>query len=267
MVDFLDRVSRSVALRSGKLTQYTQLLDDSDIFSQFKKARTLSLFSRLVESTGVFPKALELKGVQCDLTHSVNEGGSGLIYKGIFEGKTVCVKAVRVHSHDRKDILSSASEVIIWTRLSHANILPIRGIYIPAEKLRRLCMVSEWMDNGDLVRYLTHFPDTPRIPLLHDIISGLRYLHGLDIVHADLKASSVLVSETGRALLVDFGLSQIVTVVTATTITIGGTVYWMAPEQLISDEMQPPTPESDVWSFGCVCYEVNLPQVHDHSYC
>jgi serine/threonine protein kinase len=37
----------------------------------------------------------------------------------------------------------------------------------------------------------------------------------------------------------------------------GGTINWMAPELIIAEEPVPATPESDIWAFGCVCYEVS----------
>jgi serine/threonine protein kinase len=57
-------------------------------------------------------------------------------------------------------------------------------------------------------------------------------------------------------MLADFGVSRLMmTAATTTTEIAAGTAYWMAPELFIEDV---PTPkrESDIWAFGCVCYEV-----------
>ncbi|KXN83511.1 Mitogen-activated protein kinase kinase kinase 3 [Leucoagaricus sp. SymC.cos] len=100
---------------------------------------------------------------------------------------------------------------------------------------------------------------------LHDVISGLEYLHDFGIVHADLKAKNVLVSESKRAVLADFGASRISEALPTTSVNgATGTPYWMAPELLI-EEGSSPSRESDVWSFGCLCYEVELSQLFGHS--
>jgi hypothetical protein len=50
---------------------------------------------KIAKSAQVFPKATELAGVECNLSESIGEGGYGMIYKGNFQSKTACIKAVR----------------------------------------------------------------------------------------------------------------------------------------------------------------------------
>ncbi|KXN86667.1 Mitogen-activated protein kinase kinase kinase ANP1 [Leucoagaricus sp. SymC.cos] len=84
------------------------------------------------------------------------------------------------------------------------------------------------------------------------------------IVHADLKGANVLVSDIGRAMLTDFGISHIVsTRLETTTIASVGTPQWTAPELALGDGSSP-TAESDIWSFGCVVYEVLTDNVPFH---
>ncbi|KXN83208.1 Serine/threonine-protein kinase TAO1-A [Leucoagaricus sp. SymC.cos] len=235
-----------------------KLLEDADPLSQHDRKHVLHLLSKLAKSAQVFPQCFELEGVQCDMTHPVTEGGFANIYVTDLEGERACIKAIRLHGGNNSGEMfrAQAGEIILWAHSIHQNILPFRGIYLSREKVPRVCMVSQWMVNGDLVQYLRNFPDTPRIPLLHDVISGLQYLHKFDIVHADLKAKNVLVSEAQRALLADFGISRVAMTVPTTTANFGvGTAHWMAPELFLEDTPTR-TRESDIWAFGCVCYEV-----------
>ncbi|KXN93053.1 Serine/threonine-protein kinase HT1, partial [Leucoagaricus sp. SymC.cos] len=229
----------------------------------------LHLLDKLAKTSQMFPQCLELKGVQYDLTNPDAEGGYGLIYKATYDDKPVCVKAVRLHGRDDKNkraLRAHAREIILWAHVTHQNILPFRGIYLSNEKVQRVCIVSQWMGNGNLTQFLRKFPETPRIPLLHDVISGLHFLHGLDIVHADIKAQNVLVSAAKRAILADFGVSRVsMTLPTTTTNASAGTAYWMAPELLLQQRPYP-SQQSDIWSFGCLCYEAATGLVPFHQY-
>lgn len=75
----------------------------------------------------------------------------------------------------------------------------------------------------------------------------------------------MLLSDEGRALITDFGLSSIaMTTAKLTPVTFpGGTIRWTAPELLKGDDDDVRlTKACDVWSFGCLCYEVRVPLVH-----
>lgn len=228
-------------------------------FSAKQKRIVLHLLSKLSKSAQVFPKTLQLENVQCDLTLAVAGGGYGNIYKGKYEGKQVCVKALRIYEQNKnlkQKLRAQAGELIIWAHVSHRNILPFCGMFFSEERAQRVCIVSPWMENGDLLQYLKNFPNSPRIPFLHDIISGLHFLHELNVIHADLKAKNVIVSETRRAMLADFGISRILMTLTTSSDNIAtGTAHWMAPEMFLVDDASP-RKEGDIWAFGCICYEI-----------
>ncbi|KXN85421.1 Serine/threonine-protein kinase HT1, partial [Leucoagaricus sp. SymC.cos] len=228
-----------------------------------KRRRTLVLLRKVVQSTQTIPKCLLLENVQVDLHHSnqVANGGYSDIYKGEYNNGIVCVKVARTGDSPTRDKLLKVAislfigELIFSANVAHENILPFYGVF----KLGRapfLAGVSEWMKNGDLLQYLGDNPEAPRIPLIADIISGLEYLHGMEIFHADLKPKNVLISDDGHALLADFGISRVVA--TVATSSRGTTIAnWTAPE-MFTDELEAPSPNaaSDVWSFACTCYQL-----------
>ncbi|EKM75609.1 hypothetical protein AGABI1DRAFT_46199, partial [Agaricus bisporus var. burnettii JB137-S8] len=219
----------------------------------------LSLLRQLVKSAQVFPRCYDLVEVQFD-SNQVREGGSFAdIFQGQYREQKVCVKAVRVFQKDANAQMLKvfAKEIVLWAQLSHENILPFYGIHQGPSG--RICIISPWIDSGDLFVYLQNFPHRPRSPLVLDITAGLQYLHQSDIVHGDLKAKNILVSSNGRALIADFGISHIViSTKLASTRSLGGTTRWMAPELLNNDEENCPTVtvKSDIWSLGCVYYEI-----------
>ncbi|KXN87569.1 hypothetical protein AN958_08450 [Leucoagaricus sp. SymC.cos] len=236
-----------------------------------ERRRILHLLRKVVKSTQTFPKRNELSGVQCDLVHPISDEGSyGLIYQGTFEGQTVCVKAVRIfdtslrtNAKTRKVLRAQAGELVLLAHISHQNIIPLYGAYLSTEPKPKICIVSPWMENGDLVDFLKKYPNTPPIPLMCDVAAGLQFLHDMGVIHSDLKARNVLVSQSRRAMLADFGVSTVVSTNVGTT-TVGdfaGTPHWMAPELLLSDEHPPPTEQSDMWGFGCICFEVEAGRI------
>ena len=77
------------------------------------------------------------------------------------------------------------------------------------------------------------------------------------MVHSDLKGVNILITDSLRACIADFGLSRISdTRGLSVTMTSRprGTGRWLAPELLTGSFA---SKESDVYAFGCVCFEVS----------
>ncbi|KAF9440740.1 kinase-like protein, partial [Macrolepiota fuliginosa MF-IS2] len=103
---------------------------------------------------------------------------------------------------------------------------------------------------------------------IHDIISGLEYLHSNHVVHGNLKGVNVLVNASQRACLADFGLSTIrddnaLPFTQATNNNSAFEVRWTAPEMLKGSGR---SKESDIWTFGSVCYEALTRKAPYHEY-
>jgi len=151
-------------------------------------------------------------------------------------------------------------EVQFWSQLRHPNVLPFWGCYELDEY--RLFMISPWAVNGNSLRYVQKNPNADRRRILKQTAEALAYLHsgedGDALVHGDLKADNVLISETGDALLADFGLTRYVEKLasisgTPSGVSPHGHIRFSAPELLHppSGEDPRPTPESDVFAFAC----------------
>ncbi len=89
---------------------------------------------------------------------------------------------------------------------------------------------------------------------LPQILEALAFLHGHGVVHRDLKPSNVMVRRDGLVKLLDFGiLAEMSGQSSADQGEIVGTVGYMAPEQIRG---APPTPASDLYSLGCMLFEL-----------
>src|SRR5262249_46287240 len=81
------------------------------------------------------------------------------------------------------------------------------------------------------------------------LADGLAHAHERGIVHRDLKPANVLLSDEGQPMLLDFNLAQDTKPGSATLALVGGTLPFMAPEQLVAyrDETINPDPRSDLY--------------------
>ncbi|MFC1563622.1 protein kinase [candidate division KSB1 bacterium] len=86
------------------------------------------------------------------------------------------------------------------------------------------------------------------------ICEGLQEAHKADITHRDIKPENILIDNSGRVKLLDFGLAQMkgVTRLTMESSTVG-TAKYMSPEQYKAEDIDHRT---DIWSFGVVLFEM-----------
>ncbi|KAJ7224830.1 kinase-like domain-containing protein, partial [Mycena rebaudengoi] len=148
-------------------------------------------------------------------------------------------------------------EALIWQQFEHPYILPMLGLdresFSPS-----LCMVSPWMENGTVLKYLEEHGRQDVDRLLWEVAQGLEYLHSRNVVHGDLRGANILITQDWSACLADFGLTSF-TEATLTTTRRSGTTRWMAPELLDPDRFGIQfrrTKASDIYAFACVCLEL-----------
>ncbi|KXN83879.1 hypothetical protein AN958_00959 [Leucoagaricus sp. SymC.cos] len=224
------------------------------------RKHSLIVLYKLSKNSMMYPRCYALKDISRE--SQVHDGGGFCdIYRGNYNGQKLSLKVVRIFQKSEVDeaLQSFAKEAILWGMLHYPNILPFYGIYYLDPSHHQFCLVSPWMDNGNLVVFLKKNPTLPRKPFVFDILRGFEYLHNENIVHGDLKGVNILVSKSGSACIADFGLSSVLTNKTfasanTTTARTACSTRWIAPELLSQDCRH--TRESDVWAFGSVCFEI-----------
>ncbi|KAJ7040670.1 kinase-like domain-containing protein, partial [Mycena alexandri] len=219
----------------------------------------------LSRASGLHPYCVTLSGLQ-KVGLQVAAGGFGDIWKGLVCGQSVSMKIVRLFEDSdiqavRKEF---TREALLWRQLCHPNLLPFFGLYYLDG---RLCLVSPWMERGNIMQFLKKEPVIDRVSLMLDVALGLQYLHEQKVIHGDLKAINVLVTPSRRACICDFGLSSIVNEITlrltqSTSVAQKGTPRYYAPE-LLRPKGKKDFP-SDVYAFACVCYEILTEHVPFH---
>jgi serine/threonine-protein kinase len=126
-------------------------------------------------------------------------------------------------------------------------------------------IVMEYVDGEPLSRMLQDamLPPQQASALGRQIALGMAAAHAQGVVHGDLKPANILVTSTGIAKIVDFGMARREAAThsgdetgiwnPAPSSGISGTPAYMAPEQA---QGQPPTQASDVFSLGLILYEM-----------
>ncbi|CAE6431414.1 unnamed protein product [Rhizoctonia solani] len=191
--------------------------------------------------------------------HPIFHGGFSDIYSGrLLNNSQVAIKALRISigniNQGAKHIKHAARELHTWSKCRHPNVLPLLGL---VEFRGGIGMISPWMAQGSLPRYLTNNLGVNRCHMCLQICDGLSYLHHIGIIHGDLKGTNVLVSDSGIPVLTDFGNSVLRNQTLKFTQTTSGaslTVRWSAAELIT--ESGPPNEATDVYALGMTMYEV-----------
>ncbi|KAF8419801.1 WD40-repeat-containing domain protein [Boletus edulis BED1] len=209
-------------------------------------------------------------------------GGFGDVYRCWYHDnlpKEVAVKAFRFAFATNGDANEKSDKMLrrelgIWRRLDHKNIVPFLGVAYGFGMCGAMSLVSLWMPNESLHRFLVKYHDNldlgHRLRFLLDIANGLQYLHSLAIVHGDLNCNNVLLDSDYTARLADFGYASLVGIIPEALTYLrrstarAGALRWIAPEQVDEDEACKRTTKSDIWSFGCITLQGSWMDTNPH---
>ncbi|CAI5745701.1 unnamed protein product [Peronospora destructor] len=191
----------------------------------------------------------------------ISRGGYGEVYAGLFNGERVAVKMLLPEMRKSISHLNDfLAEVKLMATLNHERIVHFVGV--AWDSLTDLCVLSEYMEGGDLRSFLTNrenentprgFDQSKATIALH-VAHSLTYLHSLSppVLHRDLKSKNILLTSQLDAKLIDFGVSR---ERSDFTMTGGvGSSRWMAPEVMMGDRYDD---KADMFSFGVVLAELD----------
>ncbi|KAF8810519.1 kinase-like protein, partial [Phlegmacium glaucopus] len=138
--------------------------------------------------------------------------------------------------------------------LSHDNLIPLLGISMDFGRFPAI--ITSWTTNGLLSEYIKSQKEYNKIKLVFDVARAVAYLHSEGIVHSDIRGSSFLVDELGKARLGDPGLfSVLANSPLIASGTMNGLSRWMAPE-LLENLSEKANFATDVYSVTMTCLEI-----------
>jgi len=190
-----------------------------------------------------------------DILECIGKGAFGQVYRGLWVGTTeVAMKTI-----SNENISEFESEVNIWRKLNHPNVVRFLGIY--KDSTDKLYMVMEYLSLGSLSDFLkkgfSKLQPNDLLVMILNTSAGMSYLEAKSVIHRDLGARNLLVTKSEEKYVVkiaDLGLSRISNneneyVSTANKFP----VKWSPPEVIRYRQF---STKSDVWSFGVTCWEI-----------
>ncbi|MFF0424135.1 protein kinase [Streptomyces sp. NPDC004520] len=188
----------------------------------------------------------------------IGRGGMGEVWQATDEvlGRPVAVKLMLAQSTDPSAGDRFRLEAQTAARLSHPHVV---GVFDFGTWDGKLFLVMELVEGDSL----QGSPSEPMVLPAERVAvvaahaaAGLAAAHRQGVVHRDIKPGNLLVDAEGTVKLADFGIARFVDDPSAALTTTGqivGTGLYLAPERALG---QPASPASDVYSLGCVLYQL-----------
>lgn len=191
------------------------------------------------------------------LEKKIGTGGMADVYmaKDLLLDRVVAVKVLHSSFAEDEDfIVKFRHEAQSAGKLTHPNIV---GIYDVGNDQGVYYIVMEFVEGITLKQYIqTHdtIPVDTAVRIAIEIGSALEVAHENGIIHCDIKPHNILLTETGKVKVTDFGIARAIN--SATVIdkrSILGSVHYLSPEQAAGDKI---TEKTDIYSLGVVLYEL-----------
>jgi len=153
-------------------------------------------------------------------------------------GSRVALKFLKTSLLEQRELFRQ--EWRLASRLMHPHIVRVFEFYGDAE---RPYYALQYID-GPGLSDLAGEPLENLLPAMGLLADALRYAHGKDVVHRDIKADNVLVDQNGAPYLIDFGIASAAS---------GGTPAGASPQQRAGE---PPRSEDDIYALGVLLHEL-----------
>ena len=200
-------------------------------------------------------------GAAYQLTALIGRGGMGIVFraKEVALDREVALKVLAFDALlNPEAFVRFEREAKLAARLDHPNIVPIFAVgqgdgaaYYTMRLVRGGSLESLVADKGALSL-------DEALPLLREVASALDFAHAQGIVHRDIKPANILLSESGHAMVADFGIARAFSGDDGSSTSgshtgVVGSPAYMAPEQWRGDK---PDGRADQYALGVLAFEL-----------
>ncbi|MCH8133206.1 MAG: protein kinase [Myxococcales bacterium] len=195
-------------------------------------------------------------GFRYEILEEIGRGGMGIVFKARDRrlGREVALKRLpdNLRNHP-KAVELFLREARACASLNHPNIVTVHdagqegdSFYITMELLQGRPLQKILKRNGKLGT-----KDAARLGI--QVCKGLDYAHTNKIIHRDIKTANLFVTQTHVVKIMDFGLAKMVEEVRRASTVIGGTPYYMPPEQAMGEHVDA---RGDLYALGVTIFEL-----------
>ena len=186
----------------------------------------------------------------------LGSGGMGKVYKvrntlsDRFDAMKVLLPDLNINAELADRFLR---EIKVQARLNHPNIA---SLHTALHVDNQLLMIMELVEGNNLEEEIRRgsISHQDAEAFLIQILSALDYAHKNGVIHRDIKPANIILTPSGQAKLMDFGIARVAAdrSLTKTGIALG-TLFYLSPEQIRGDG---PDARSDIYALGITFYEV-----------
>jgi serine/threonine protein kinase/tetratricopeptide (TPR) repeat protein len=196
-------------------------------------------------------------GDRYTIIEEIGEGGMGRIYKAKDHelGITVVLKMIRPELLSRPGVIDQfKKELLLGRSVSQENVVRIHDLG-EVQKVRYISM--DFIKGENLLDFLKTSGTltlSTCYQIAIQICRALKVAHQNGVIHQDIKPQNIMINNSGKVYVTDFGLAKSISRSTAPQAgMISGTPKYFSPEQARGEESDQ---RSDIYSFGAVLYEM-----------
>lgn len=187
----------------------------------------------------------------------VGAGTYGKVFKAIhvFTKEKVALKKIRMEGERDGFPITAVREIRLLQHLRHEHVVSLQEVMVEKNEC---FMVFEYLAH-DLTGLINHptftLTNAHKKHLAKQMFEGLDFLHRRGVLHRDIKAANILISNTGQLKYADFGLARFYSKSRQLDYTNRVITIWYRPPELLLGETQY-GPAVDIWSAACVFVEM-----------
>jgi HAMP domain-containing protein len=212
-----------------------------------------------LRSDGVLMPGQSL-GARYHIQAMLGAGGMGMVYRAVDRElhEVVAIKTLKPEmvAADSTALERFKGEIRLARKISHRNVVRTHDL---GEALGLYFITMEFVEGTtlkDLVKARGRLPVQVLLPIAKQLCRALEVAHEAGVIHRDIKPQNMVVERDGTLKVMDFGIARLASRTPQQGLTeegmVIGTPEYMAPEQLLGDELDV---RADIYSAGVVLYE------------
>jgi eukaryotic-like serine/threonine-protein kinase len=208
----------------------------------------------------------DLLGGRYEIQQLLGEGGMGAVYKAMDRelARPVALKLIRPELAANPSILARfKQELLLARQVTHKNVIRIYDLG-DADGVKFITMeFVEGQDLRSLIKEKKKCSPQEAVDIIEQVCLALDAAHSVGVIHRDLKPQNIMLDQSGRVLVMDFGLARTLEGDGMTQSgALVGTFEYMSPEQALAKNLDQ---RSDLFSAGLIFYELLTGEMPFHA--